>query len=156
VGAGGHRFGVKPAMTRRPEGYIRVQRVISIDQMYRGEIPREHMEKIVARETAYLLECALLTRNMDTTAPIFIDGATRTDYTFTHNVDQIKVTLDYRQRGEQRKALDHGSEATNARDGIAGRGEDDAGGVHGVGPGDETRRALPHLADDADPGQAEA
>lgn len=95
-------------------GYVRIQRVIGFDDIELMRIPPGEVQRFVADVTGQLLTEALLTGQVDTTMPIYVDGArrSRVPWDFQDSIE-MKVRLDYFQRQPPRPMPDEGRVPTS-------------------------------------------
>jgi hypothetical protein len=83
-------------------GYKRVIQRIAFDNLYVHQYPAEELRKMVAYSTGDMLANALLTQDVDTTKPIFVDGSQkvhalgRADFAaFDNDLTEVKIELHY-------------------------------------------------------------
>jgi hypothetical protein len=85
-------------MKPRP-GYRRVSRTLAMTWEFQSSIPPEEWRKQLAYETGDLLAETLLTGEVDTAMPIYIDGAQKTpDPAVFMDLHEVRVQLDYMPR----------------------------------------------------------
>lgn len=106
---------------RPPPGYVKVNNVIALANEGIALYPPEQIHQMVAEAAGQLLTEALLTQGVDTTMPIYVDGAQSTFPTSTslfynttslfYNITEIKVELLYAKRVDEHPSLTSGARA---------------------------------------------
>ncbi len=84
-----------------------MQKRIAVTSEFARALPVDFFRKQMARETGDLLTEAMLTGSVDTTMPIYIDGAQRSDAEFAKmDLHEVKLSLDYFPREASRQQLE--------------------------------------------------
>lgn len=97
---------------RPPPGYVKVNNVIALANEGIALYPPEQIHQMVAEAAGQLLTEALLTQGVDTTMPIYVDGAQSTFPTsLFYNITEIKVELLYAKRVDEHPSLTSGARA---------------------------------------------
>lgn len=97
---------------RPPPGYVKVNNVIALANEGIALYPPEQIHQMVAEAAGQLLTEALLTQGVDTTMPIYVDGAQSASPTsLFYNITEIKVELLYAKRVDEHPSLTSGARA---------------------------------------------
>jgi hypothetical protein len=89
-------------------GYKRMQQRISFDEWWLLKY-KDGAREMIARATGDMLATALLTEGVDTTKPIFIDGAQRvgSETFFFDGLTEVKLELHFVPRPPDHPKLEH-------------------------------------------------
>jgi hypothetical protein len=87
-----------------PPGYVKRQVRMGFDHEALTRYPQGYVRQMIAEATGDLLTKALIEGDIDTTAPLFIDGAQKVYPTsfFFDDLAEVKVELLYMQRDRSR------------------------------------------------------
>ena len=90
-------------------GYVKAQRIIAVDELWLHSYPAQEVRKMIAHATGDLLAEALMSESIDTTQPLYVDGAHRTGVEMFTDIREVKVELHYVPRSPHRDELETGA-----------------------------------------------